>query len=572
MSAIFFPSWDTFNYKHGANKQDALENLARALFCEQFGISTGIFQRINHAGNETNTITKNGDVIGFQAKYFEHTINEAQIRKSIDAAHEVNPRQTKLYLYTNMMFGNPPKGNSITEKEKKLNEYAQSRSMEIEWVVGPMILDQAAKITWIREMFFEIGPNMETLVKDEQSHSDSLLASICDRIAYGGQVIKFDRHTFVKTIFDTINKHEHLVIHGEGGAGKTAVIKDFYNRYSKKFPICVRKAQELNVAGISDIFKHTSNYDLSQFIEAYSRDEKKVFIIDSAERLQDIEDDDHIKLLLQKLTEAGWSIVFTVRSVYVEDLRSDLQYTYHLECKIISLNNISEQELNECALQNHFHLPRNVRFKDRLKNLFYLDLYLQLYDADNLDETYTSFIKRAWIEKIAGRVRKNGLDTQREKCFFEIIWERVNSGRFYLRPDGYTDEAAYALKCDEVIAVEEDKGLFITHDIYEEWGLNHILELEWVHRESIPQFFSKIGSSLLMRRAFRSWLSDKIDENRLDINNLVDFVFKPELDSFWRDEILVSMLRSEYAEAFFKEHKEILLTDNAKLQIGRAHV
>jgi len=565
MSAIFFPSWDTFNYKYRANKQNALENLARALFCEQFGISTGIFQRINNAGNETNTITRDSEVIGFQAKYFEHTIDEAQIKKSIDAAHVANPQQTKLYLFTNSMFGNPPKGNSITEKEKKLNEYAQGRSIKIEWVVGSMILDQAARIAWIREMFFEVGPNMETLVKDEQSHSDSLLASICDRIAYGGQVIKFDRHTFVKTIFDTINKHEHLVIHGEGGAGKTAVIKDFYNRYSKKFPICVRKAQELNVAGISDIFKHTSNYDLSQFIEAYSRDEKKVFIIDSAERLQDIEDDDHIKLLLQKLTEAGWSIVFTVRSVYVEDLRSDLQYTYHLECKIISLNNISEQELNECALQNHFHLPRNVRFKDRLKNLFYLDLYLQLYDADNLDETYTSFIKRAWIEKIAGRVRKNGLDTQREKCFSEIIWERVNSGRFYLRPDGYTDEAAYALKCDEVIAVEEDKGLFITHDIYEEWGLNHILELEWVHRESIPQFFSKIGSSLLMRRAFRSWLSDKIDENRLDINNLVDFVFKPELDSFWRDEILTSILRSEYAEAFFKEHKEILLTDNAKL-------
>lgn len=565
MSAILFPSWDTFNYKYGTNKQDALENLARALFCEQFGIFTGIFQRINHAGNETNTITKNGEIIGFQAKYFERTINEAQIRKSIDAAHEVNPRQTKLYLYTNMMFGNPPKGNSITEKEKKLNEYAQSRSMEIEWVVGPMILDQAAKITWIRELFFEVGPNMETLVRDEQSHSGSLLASICDRIAYCGQVIKFDRNTFIKTIFDTINKHEHLVIHGEGGAGKTAVIKDFYNRYSKKFPICVRKAQELNVAGISDIFKHTSNYDLSQFIEAYSRDDKKVFIIDSAERLQDIEDDDHIKLLLQKLTEAGWSIVFTVRSVYVEDLRSDFQYTYHLECKFISLNNISEQELNECALQYRFQLPCNDRFKDRLRNLFYLDLYLRLYDADSLDETYTSFIKRAWIEKIAGRIRKNCLNTQREKCFSEIIWERVNSGRFYLRPDAYIDEVVYALKCDEVVAVEENKGLFITHDIYEEWGLSHILELEWTHRESIPLFFSKIGSSLLMRRAFRSWLSDKIDENKSDINSLVGFVFEPELESLWRDEILVSMLRSEYAETFFESHKEILLADNAKL-------
>lgn len=565
MSTILFPSWDTFNYKYRANKQEALENLARALFSERFGIPTGIFQRINHAGNETNTITKDKDVIGFQAKYFEHTIDEAQIKKSIDAAHVANPQQTKLYLYTNSMFGNPHKGDSLTEKEKRINEYAQGRSIKIEWIVGSMILDQAARIAWIREMFFEVGPNMETLVKDEQCHGENLLASIGDRITYCDNVIRFSRDKYVETIFSTIREHKNLVIHGEGGAGKTAIIKDFYNRHGSEFPICIRKAQELNVASISDIFKYASNYDLTQFIEAYSRDDKKVFIIDSAERLQDIENDDHIKLLLRKLTESGWSIIFTVRSVYVEDLRSDLQYTYHLECKFVSLDNISGQELNECALCNHFQLPHNDRFKDRLRNPFYLDLYLQLYNTDNFDETYTSFIKRAWIEKIAGRVRKNGLNTKREKCFSEIIWERVKSGRFYLRPDIYADKAAYALKCDEIIAVEEDKGLFITHDIYEEWGLNHILELEWIHKESIPHFFTAIGSSLLMRRAFRSWLSDKIDENISSINTLIDFVFKPELESFWRDEILVSILRSEYAEEFFEKYKDILLADNAKL-------
>lgn len=565
MSAILFPSWDTFNYKYKANKQEALENLARALFCERFGIPTGIFQRINHAGNETNTITKDNDVIGFQAKYFEHTIDEAQIKKSIDAARAANPEQTTLYLYTNLMFGNPKKGNLITEKEKKINEYARNQALKLEWIIGSMILDQAARIAWIRKMFFEVGPNMETLVKDEQCHGENLLASIGDRITYRDNVIRFSRDTYVETIFNTIREQKHLVIYGEGGAGKTAIIKDFYNRYGSKFPICIRKAQELNVASISDIFKYASNYDLTQFIEAYSRDDKKVFVIDSAERLQDIENDDHIKLLLRKLTQSGWSIVFTVRSVYVEDLRSDLQYTYHLECKFVSLDHISGQELNECALYNHFQLPHNDRFKDRLRNPFYLDLYLQLYNADNLDETYTSFIKRAWTEKIAGRVRKNGLNTKREKCFSEIIRERVKSGRFYLRPDAYADEAAYALKCDEVIAIEEDKGLFITHDIYEEWGLYHILELEWIHKESIPRFFSAIGSSLLIRRAFRSWLSDKIDENGLGINTLIDYVFNPELESFWQDEILVSILRSEYAEEFFKKYKDILLADNAKL-------
>ena len=43
MSAALFPSWDTFNYKYGTNKQDALENLARALFCEQFGMTSIYF-------------------------------------------------------------------------------------------------------------------------------------------------------------------------------------------------------------------------------------------------------------------------------------------------------------------------------------------------------------------------------------------------------------------------------------------------------------------------------------------------------------------------------------------------
>ena len=189
MSAILFPSWDTFNYKYRANKQNALENLARALFCEQFGIPTGIFQRINHAGNETNTITRDSNVIGFQAKYFEHTIDEAQIKRSIDAAHVANPQQTKLYLYTNLMFGNPHKGDSITEKENRINEYAQGGCIKIEWVVGSMILDQAARIAWIREMFFEAGPNMETLVKDGQCHGESLLAPICDRITYRDNVL-----------------------------------------------------------------------------------------------------------------------------------------------------------------------------------------------------------------------------------------------------------------------------------------------------------------------------------------------------------------------------------------------
>jgi hypothetical protein len=79
-------------------------------------------------------------------------------------------------------------------------------------------------------------------------------------------------------------------------------------------------------------------------------------------------------------------------------------------------------------------------------------------------------------------------------------------------------------------------------------------------------FFGQIGQSLPIRRSFRSWLSEKLfienDEIRTFIEEVLD---NDDLESFWKDEIIISILLSDYSDSFFETYKAELLAENQDL-------
>ena len=74
------------------------------------------------------------------------------------------------------------------------------------------------------------------------------------------------------------------MVSGEGGSGKTALIKEIYHKHSKEFPIVIFRASELNRDSLNDIFKLDRDFSFSQFLETYSSEPKKVFVVDSGIR------------------------------------------------------------------------------------------------------------------------------------------------------------------------------------------------------------------------------------------------------------------------------------------------
>ena len=123
-----YPSWDLFKAKYPSEQlqRDRFEDLARALFCDRYGIRYGVFQYYNHAGNETNTVNEGEDVVGFNAKFFNNGIDVSQIIHSIEIAHNRYPNQTKMLIYTNTVFGNPPLGKEKTKQQVFYNECERS--------------------------------------------------------------------------------------------------------------------------------------------------------------------------------------------------------------------------------------------------------------------------------------------------------------------------------------------------------------------------------------------------------------------------------------------------------------
>jgi hypothetical protein len=70
-----------------------------------------------------------------------------------------------------------------------------------------------------------------------------------------------------------------------------------------------------------------------------------------------------------------------------------------------------------------------------------------------------------------------------------LALERANKGKFFINPSCESLILDDELKADGILGYETP-GYYITHDIYEEWALEKIIESEFVNRTSNKDFGS----------------------------------------------------------------------------------
>jgi hypothetical protein len=139
----------------------------------------------------------------------------------------------------------------------------------------------------------------------------------------------------------------------------------------------------------------------------------------------------------------------------------------------------------------------------------------------------------------------------------QIAFERANEGQFFVTPNS-NYQVLDELVRDGVLGYET-AGYFITHDIYEEWALEKIIKSEFIKKSSNKELFIILGESLPIRRCFRNWISEQLLLGDSHIKQFIEEIIEDnEIASFWKDEVLVSVLLSDYAETFFDMFKEKL--------------
>lgn len=565
-------NWNVFRLKYDQREEWAFEQMSYLLFCAEHNNRIGLFRYKNQTGLETEPLVKDGKTLGFQSKYYTTHIsdNKSDIIDSIQKAKTKNVNLDELYFYINQEFSESTTKN---QKKPKYQQEIETKAMELGvkliWRVPSHFELQLSlpENNYIFDWFFNLNPNYGKLIDSIDAHNENILKDIQSEISFNEQKIKIDRKTIIDIIGKSCREHKNIIISGEGGCGKTAIIKDFYVENVSDVPICVFKANELNVSNVNDIFRFADNYTLPQFIEAYKDESIKLFVIDSAEKLAEFSDFQVVSNLVYELAKHGWSIIFTTRNVYLNDLSFYIKEVFKISLEVCNVSLLKSDELISIAKDFRFQLPSNLNFSDRLRNLFYLKEYILHYQDINIQGNYKDFIDILWRKRIKGAIVKDNLQIERERCMTEIAMERCNTGRFYINLEHMPQHALFMLKQDEILGYDDaHNGFFITHDIYEEWALRKIVIRNFKNYLIVKDFFEKLGTSLPMRRAFRLWLSECLSE---DSQNIISFIHesfsKIELAGFWKDELLVSILLSDYSSSFFERYKTNIISDNYKL-------
>ena len=548
------PSWNTFKAKFTENPQHNFEWFCYLLFCKEFNQPYGIFRYFNQSAIETNPISVDGEIIGFQSKFYDTalTSHKSDLLSTIEDAKKNYPNITKLLIYSNKEWaqskGKQPAGlKEIEVKAIELNislEWRTTSYFESEFV--------CVENESISKHFFTLDQSFINLISELQKHTATILFPIQSCINFNGQVIEIDRSEYSDKLISQANQVS--ILSGTGGVGKTAVIKKLYEQLEENSLFYVFKANEFELTNLNDLFEGFSFYEFS---EAHKNESNKTIVIDSSEKLLDLNNTDPFKEFLSELIKSNWKVIFTTRDNYLEDLNYQFLEIYRIAAHNININNLNHDELIALSDKYSFLLPKDEKLLKLIKNPFYLEEYLSFY-KENEELKYSEFRNKLWNKNI----KKS--KPERERCFLEIAFERASKGQFYVNPN-FNSEILGKFVEDGILGYELP-GYFITHDIYEEWAIERFIEGKFVNKSDNTSFFESIGQSLPVRRCFRNWLSEKLLLEAEDAKEFIQEIIQSEqTEAFWKDELFVSVLLSNYSKVFFSKFRNELISNEQEL-------
>lgn len=578
MKLVFEVKWNNFATKFYGKEQKSFELLCYHLFCQEFNAPNGVFRYKNQAGIETDPVKKDGKLVGFQSKYYEETIKisdkKSELIDAIKKAKRKNPYISKLIFYINKEFSESTKSDEKEpEYKKEIEKAGIDENVVIEWRVKSHfeILLAREENKFVYDFFFQIEDSIWDYVNNVKKHSDVLMNRIEDCIYYKDNVLRFHNDIYEDKIKNGILKNNIVIISGDGGVGKTALIKHWM---VEQDPIIFAwKGVEFNVDGLNIIFSSYGNYTFYDFVEFFKDEKNKYILIDSAERLLEIECEDFFEEFFKVMVEADWRIVFTVRTTFVKNIKYMLKRLMkRIELKEINVSKLDIEEIEQLARKNNFTLPVNSKTLDLLSIPFYLNEYLNLISVSPVEEnTVKEFREELWKMKIMGYpYTKDSLDIRRKQTIIKLVKKKLENQSYYVKEDkleqiDYT--AVSELKRDEIIDYDDRQGYFIVHDIYEEWILEHIIENTFLEMYGdCIQFFQELSDAIAMRRSFRQWLLINLEDGRIEVEQLLkNIINNKEICKIWKDEVYIAVLSTKYCYKFYDVFKNNCIKNNGEI-------
>lgn len=551
--------WNDFIGKNSKCLTNAFEDLARYLFRKTHSVPYTLPYYKNHPGNETDVIECGGEIIGFQAKFFENEIDANNIIHSIDLAKKWNPHQTKIIVYTNKEFG-IPKDNRINRKQQAVIDAAASHGIKVEWMFGNNILDAIKEYPLAYDIFFNQNSHIQALPYDVEDNNKAKFSRISSEIVCYDKIITINRNSYIEKVKENIDNHQNVVVVGESGSGKSAIVKLFYEQVAENPDVAfyVLDGGQLDANKLNDLFSLEQDYTFKDFCDYYRDFKTKILYVDSAEKLLEHSCSSVPLLLFGKLRKEGWVLVFTCKANCQKEFLEVVRQNYGLQLVAIEVSQISKEELTALADEHSIILPQDHKLLEQLCLPFYFARYAELGPYPQLD--HVSFKEKIWNLKVRGSVR-GGVQQKREECLIGIAKQLQLSPHYYV---GYfyvkDKEAASLLMEQDVLTEVIHKGYTFKHDLYLDWALEYVMEQ--IITDEL-KLLNSLPHTVDYQNALMHCLLAMTENGSKGLEGFCGEVFASKIDDFWVPSAFYAIAKNKRcAQTFFETFDAQLKSDN----------
>ena len=355
-----------------------------------------------------------------------------------------------------------------------------------------------------------------------------------------------------------LTKSRFILMYGEHGTGKSALLKDIAKEASRTGPIFVLKDNRVHPRGWS---AHAHVLSVSNDAHALLREigaaGEFVLFIDGIDKISDpaaqITINDLVRVIAQHPGLSDWKILATVREQNLENVRTWIarESLQELQEQFVAVPLLSQNELE--AVSEHFPRLKALILEPGntdiiLKRPFFLESVLLLAGEENpaeLPATEAELLKLWW--RLGGSENADPVRSQHRRNVLLDLAERLaRTPDEAVSTAGLQPEALGELKSAGILLNKElGHSVVFAHDIYEEWAL---AELLLRNKSEIIRFLHETGEPSLLERPMQLLGSYILETNPSEWKKLYQKVSTDDISPVWQRSVLISCIESTRAE------------------------
>lgn len=414
------------------------------------------------------------------------------------------------------------------------------------------------------------APKLQKLM----DHSTTILNGIYSTI---GEVATLPR-TEVTTQTSMALGNRVVALTGPPGSGKSALAKTIIKQHSGNHLCLSFRATEFAKSHIDDVLLGIISGE--QFRLLVKAQERVLIYVDGFERLLECSVRDAF-YDLAKIVEScpNVSLMLTCRDNELENAVVAFFSCSSLTCHKVMVPPLRADEIEWVCKDNpSLRIPTShPELKQIMGTPYVLNMAARMdwSDRHDIPADIMAFRKKWWSDIIRNDGETtDGLPDRREQALVNLAVCRARELRPLVPTDGM-DKGALDRLCKDGIVMMGDGGLAaLAHDVIEDWAVIHwIGSCALKHEWSTHPMAEDVGTHPAIRRGFREWLKEELDTNAAKTDRFVLSSYGDDsLPSHFRDDVLISLLISNFAQEFIARQKDRILNDDARLLVRMMHL